>query len=133
MGRAISMRLPENVSAPVRTNFTPSDLNRLLGNEKRAKSLGQLVRRVIAEVQSAAKSEGWPLNRIEVNLYQDPEVTGWEYLVVLMVFDSSFELANQCLLKLCYRLDEFSGQLKAGEADLFRRLIYFDVAATQTA
>ena len=126
------MRHPDYSLSPVLSNFTPKDLDRLVGNGKKA-NLGQLVHRVVAEVQSAAGSESWPLNRVEVNLYQDPEVAGWEYLVVLLVFDSSFELANQYLSKLYHHLDRFSGRLKTGEMTLFRRLIYFDVAATQTA
>ncbi len=110
----------------------PKDLDRLVGHGKKA-NLGPLVHRVIAEVHSASGSENWPLNRIELNLYQDPEVAGWEYLVVLSVFDSSFQAANQCLSKFYRRLDEFSSGLKSGERTLFRRLIYFDVVATQTA
>ncbi|HLF05129.1 MAG TPA: hypothetical protein VI855_07925 [Dehalococcoidia bacterium] len=125
------MRPSDDVLSPVLENFTSSDLSRLLGGEKKA-DLGQLVRRVIAEVKSAARAESWPLKRIEIDLYQDPEVAHWEYLVVLLVFDSSFDLANQYLSQLYRRLDEFSAGLKSGELTLFRRLIYFDVAAVRS-
>jgi hypothetical protein len=126
----MNIRPPDDALSPVLTNFTPSNLDRLVGNEKKA-NLGQLVHRVIAEVKSAARAESWPLNRIEVDLYQDPEAANWEYLVVLLVFDSSFELANQYLGQLYRRLDKFSRGLKGGELTLFRRLIYFDVAAVR--
>lgn len=127
----MTMRQPDYSLSPVLNNFTPADLDRLVGKGKKA-NLGRLVRRVVDEVKSAASAESWPLNRIEVELYQDPEVANWEYLVVLLVFDNSFDefdKANQYLEQLYHRLEGFSQGLTGEALDLFRRLIYFDIAS----
>lgn len=106
----------------------PSDLDRLSGGHARV-VLPRLLHRVTALVSSVAKGEGWPLSRVQVDLYQDPEVVYWEYLVVMLVFDSPFSQADQYLKQLYPHLDVFSHDLTEPELDMWRRLIYFDVAS----
>jgi hypothetical protein len=87
---------PAYESLQVSLQVSPSDLKRLTVGEGEA-DLGQLISKVIDQVRVVAKSERWPLDRIEIDLYQDPEVVSWEYLVVLLVFNSPFEVANKYL------------------------------------
>lgn len=122
-------KLPTYESSQVSLQVSPSDLKRLTAGEGEA-DLGQLISKVINQVRVAAESEKWPLDRIEIDLYQDPEVASWEYLVVLLVFDSPFEVANKYLKELYHRLDSFSQKLKEKELNLFRRLVYFDIETT---
>jgi len=90
-----------------------------------------LLRRVTDRVKRAAKANSWPLRRIEIGPYQDPEATGWEYLVLTLVFDATFEAANRYLHQLYQHLDKFSCSLDERDPSLLRRLIYFDVAVAQ--
>lgn len=121
---------PPDAPSPVLTKFKPTDLERILGDDEKKANLGRLVQRVVTKVKVAAKEDRWPLNRIEVDVYQDPEVANWEYLVVLLVFNSSFEAANEYLRRLYHQLDSFSQGLTEEELALFRRLVYFDIATT---
>jgi hypothetical protein len=120
---------PAYKSSQVSIQVSPSDLKRLTVGEGEA-DLGQLISKVIDQVRVVAKSERWPLNRVEIDLYQDPEVVSWQYLVVLLVFDSPFEVANKYLKELYHNLDSFSQKLKEEEQKLFRRLVYFDIETT---
>lgn len=108
--------------APATIEADLSDLNRLLGNK------GEFVlAQVIELVNSVAGARHWPLKRIEVDLYQDPEVALWEYVVVVLVFDAPFKAADGYLRQLYLRLAKFNQALSEEELELFRRLIYFDV------
>lgn len=109
----------------------PSILERFPSEEVR-EGLKHLVGQIADLVKSVARTEGWPLKRIEVNLYQDPEVTVWEYLVVLLVFDASFALADKYLHHLYLHLARFSQGLPQDERVMFRRLIFFDIDVTQS-
>jgi hypothetical protein len=120
---------PAYESLQVSLQVSPSDLKRLTVGEGEA-DLGQLISKVIDQVRVVAKSERWPLDRIEIDLYQDPEVVSWEYLVVLLVFNRPFEVANEYLKESYPRLDSFSQKFKEEELKLFRKLVYFDIETT---
>jgi hypothetical protein len=120
---------PAYESLQVSLQVSPSDLKRLTVGDGEA-DLGQLISKAIDQVRVVAKSERWPLDRIEIDLYQDPEVVSWEYLVVLLVFNSPFEVANEYLKELYPHLDSFIQKFKEEELKLFRRLVYFDIETT---
>ena len=83
--------------------------------------------KVVNLIQKEAEEENWPLTKIEVHYRKDPEVEDWEYLVIVLYYDSSFEEANKYLNLLYDRLDEVADRLDPNEKAILAELIYIDI------
>lgn len=83
--------------------------------------------KVINLIQKEAEKEDWPLTKIEVHYRTDPEVEDWEYLVIVLYYDSSFEDANKYLNLLYTRLDDMAEGFNPDEKDILAELIYIDI------
>jgi hypothetical protein len=78
-------------------------------------------------IQKEAAEKSWPLTEIEVSYRKDPEVEDWEYLLILLHFDSSFNKADNYLNLFYARLDKLIERLNTDEKDILTRLIYIDI------
>lgn len=83
--------------------------------------------KVINLIQKEAEKEDWPLTKIEVHYRTNPEVEDWEYLVIVLYYDSSFEDANKYLNLLYTRLDDMAEGFNPDEKDILAELIYIDI------
>ena len=89
---------------------------------------GEIVlNKVINLIQRVAEEENWPLTKIEVHYRKDPEVEDWEYIVIVLYYDSSFEDANKYLNILYNRLEDVAERLNADEKAILAELIYIDI------
>lgn len=67
---------------PVVWETKKSVANRLLGETGRP-----LLDRLLAETQTIAAKRRWPLQKLKVDYYQDPEEVDWEYMLITLDFD----------------------------------------------
>lgn len=86
-----------------------------------------VLNRLISLVRKEAEKKNWPLTKIEVCYEKDSEVEDWEYIVVLLYYDSSFEEANRCLSSLYGRIDDLAEVLNSDEKKILAELIYIDI------
>ncbi|MBI2909689.1 MAG: hypothetical protein HYX92_18775 [Chloroflexi bacterium] len=93
--------------------------------------LGEPGRKVLSQVltliDSLAASLEWPPVRIDVRYTRDPEVAGWEYVLVVFVFDCSFEKADEYLHIFYNDLDNLARDLSPKQRNILRRQIFFDI------
>ena len=97
----------------------------LLG-EKGKKVLGE----TIVLIGNAARKFKQPLHKIEVQCVSDIEVKDWNYVLVVLSFDSDFDTANEYLHLLYRELDSLVTTLTYEEQNILQGLIYFDVETT---
>ncbi len=97
-------------------------LERLLGTHGAV-----VLEQVLALVQRSASEFRWPLSNIEVRHTCEPEVEGWEYVLIVLGFNAPFEKADKLLHLFYAQLDAFSEQLDFEDKRLVRRLFFFDV------
>lgn len=98
------------------------DVERLLG-----KGGKRVLGHVLDRIATVSGSQQWPLERVEVRHTQDPEIAGWEYALVVLVFNCTFEEADEHLHALYEHLDSLVARLTEEEQERFRRLLYFDI------
>ncbi len=72
--------------------------------------LGQRVTRqglalVLDHVEPLVRRRKWPLTEVRVSEQQDPEVDRWKYILVTLIFDTSFEQAEKHLRDLYASLE----------------------------
>ena len=105
---------------PIVWKTRQSAANRLLGDEGRP-----LLDDLLAHTQAIAAKRRWPLQRIKVDHYEDPEVD-WEYMLITLDFDCPRTKAHKLwgnYLKTVVALEDGLG----GEAgDILRKKIYYD-------
>jgi len=97
----------------------------LLG-EKGKKVLGK----TLVLIGNTARKFKWPLHKIEVQCVSDIEVKDWNYVLVVLSFDSDFDTADEYLHLLYRELDSLVTTLTYEEQDILQGLIYFDVETT---
>lgn len=83
--------------------------------------------KVINLIQRVAEEENWPLAKIEVHYKKEPDVQDWEYVVIALDYDSSFEDADKYLNLLYTRLDDMAEGFNPDEKDILAELIYIDI------
>lgn len=88
----------------------------------------RLLEKLIVLIEGMSLKQDWPLIRIEVRHMKDVEVRDWRYILLILVFDSDFDSADKYLHNLYERLDLLTDTLGQEEQDIFRRMIFFDVA-----
>src|SRR5687768_7667519 len=77
--------------------------------------LGGVGQRVLDKVlrlaNTVSKKQNWPLTKVQLQWYKDYELPGWEYILVIMFFDSTFEIADEHLHEFCDYVDELYKKL----------------------
>ncbi len=105
---------------PIEWETGQSAANRLLGDQGRP-----LLDDLLGHTQAIAAKRRWPLQRIKVDHYEDPEVD-WEYMLITLDFDCPRTKAHKLwsnYLKTVVALEDGLG----GEAgDILRKKIHYD-------
>lgn len=94
--------------------------DRLLGKTGRP-----LLERTLDLAHSLAAERKWPLRSIKVTHYEDPEVV-WEYLLLVLVFDSSPVKAERLWDEFLNATEIIEGELDEEELDQFIKLLDFE-------
>jgi len=90
----------------------------------------RLLERLISLIEDTSCEKNWPLIRVEVNCIKDVEVRDWQYILLILVFDSDFDSADKYLRDFYKILNLLTDTLDKEEQDIFRRMLYFDVGTT---
>lgn len=110
-------------SSSIKVSYqTLSAVERLLGKEGTL-----LLHRVLNLVRDVAGTSGWPLTKLEVRYIVEPEVKGWEYVLLVPVFSCSFDVADGYLHELYIHIDAMGESLSEEESYTLQKLIFFDV------
>ena len=104
---------------PVVWETTSEEIGRLLGNSS------GLLDRTIALANDLTIARKWPLNRIRVEIYQDPEIV-WEHLLVILVFDCGSVRAERLWDEFLDATQIIELELNERELDLFIRMISYE-------
>lgn len=119
----------------VSLELPPAEI-RYLGRTEIAHLLGTAGQRVLQQVlqliMQTATTHQWPLVRLEVRHTHDPEVSGWEYILMVLIFNCSFEIADTYLHELYGQLDAMAERLADEEKLVLQRLIFFDIELATT-
>ena len=92
---------------------------------------GEIVlNKVINLIQKEVEEENWPLTKIEVRHIKDFEVNKWEYVIMILHFNATFEIADGYLCSLYKKIDTLANLLDEEEQGILQRTIYFDVGAS---
>ena len=105
---------------PVIWRTEQSVVNRLLGETGRP-----LLDQLLAETQTVAAKRKWPLQKIKVEHYQDPEVD-WEYLVLTLDFDCPRPEAKKLWVNYLEVVGAMDDGLEGTAKDIFTKMIYYD-------
>jgi len=99
-----------------------NDIDTLLGSQGKT-----VLNRVVKLIKDIAHEEDWPLEKIEIRHIRDFEVKDWEYIVVALVFNCTFEIANAYLEDIYQRLEALVEKLSSHARELIAKLIYLDI------
>lgn len=86
-----------------------------------------VLEKVVNLVRNITQEEKWPLHKVGISLVKDPEITDWEYVLVLLCFDCDFKAADEYLHDFYKKLDVFVEKLDGEGQEIIQRMIYFDV------
>ena len=111
----------ESLDSPVVWKTTQAKANRLLGKQGRP-----LLDKVIDLAKEFAGKRKWPLKRIKVEYYEDPEVAGWHYLIVVLVFMAPPAKAYQLYKEFLQDVGNVQNGLKPRPRLLFLEKIHYD-------
>jgi len=100
-------------------------VEKLLGSQGRV-----VLSKIVKLIRNSQSELDWPLERIDVGYVHDLELKDWEYVLVSLVFNCPFELADKHLHEFYVLLDRLNGTLTGHEQEIIQRLLYFDVAIT---
>jgi hypothetical protein len=93
--------------------------------------LGELGKMVLGKlttlIQDIRKKEFWPLIKIDIYHINDFEIENWQYILIILKFDSSLEKADEYLHIFYNKLDTFIAALSEEEQNILQRIIYFDI------
>lgn len=84
--------------------------------------------RVTELIEGTSHKNDWPLLHVEVTYVEDAEVESWQYVLITLVFDSDFEVADEYLHNFYDELDSLSDALDAEGQNILQRKLFFDVA-----
>jgi hypothetical protein len=83
--------------------------------------------KVIEVIFSTSQQEKWSLTRVEVDFIEDCEVENWQYVRLLLFFDTDFDTADAYLHALYSKLDELALKFTEPEKEILQRKLFFDV------
>ncbi len=89
-----------------------------------------VLRRVIDLMEDTSREQNWPLTHVEVTPIEDAEVESWQYILIVLVFDCAFEVADEYLHNFYHELDSLTDAVNSEEQDILQRKLFFDVATT---
>ncbi len=100
--------------------------NRTLINEF-LNTIGQnLLDQIIDLIQSNSLRQGWPLSYIDIEYLEDIEIEDWHYVLLNLIFDTTFEHA-EIILCQCYELlDELSETLNPEAQEILQQRLYLN-------
>ena len=100
----------------------PAVADRLLGAEGR-----HLLDDVLDNIREAAIENQWPLTKIDIDYHQDMEFEWWEYLLLVLHFDSPWEEARDYWVT-CLRtvVKPMQDNLPPEEKELFIKTMHRD-------
>ena len=108
---------------PVVWETTEEVADRLLGKSR------PLLERTLDLARNLAAERKWPLRRIKVTHYEDPEVV-WEYLLLVLVFDCGPEKAmrlwDEYLNAIEEAIEDMYQGLNASERAIFANMIDYE-------
>jgi len=85
---------------------------------------------VITLMGDLVQRENLPLSKIEVHHVRDLEAKDWQYVLLVLFFNSDFNTANKYLYNLYEKLDILTDTLNDDERDVLKRILFFDVEST---
>lgn len=121
---------------PYRTNIPGLKFEIEYQNKEAVEQLlGGVGRKVLDKVlrlaNTVSKKQNWPLTKVRIQRYKDYELPSWEYVLVIMVFDTTFEIADEYLHEFCDQIDLLNKKLSDEEQTILRELFSFDVTTTR--
>ena len=118
---------PIIAKAPIDVSFiNPNDIDALLSIQGKP-----ILNRMVKLIQDTAHEENWPLEKINIRHTRDFEVKYWEYIVIILVFNCTFETANTYLEDIYKRLDPLVVKLDSQARELIAKFIYLDIETTK--
>ena len=116
------MTMAETISKiPVVWETTQSEADHLLGTTGRL-----LLEQTLSLAGRLAAERKWPLSRVRVQLYQDPEIE-WEYLLLVLVFDCGPDKAEKLWDEYLHESQQQIGsQLNKQDLDFFIKMIDYE-------
>ncbi len=113
----------DKISTNIHISYIGQDaIEALLGAEGK-KVLGK----TLVLIGNTARRLKWPIRRLEIQYVSDIEVKDWNYVLLVLFFDSDLDAADKYLHLLYGELDSLATTLTSKEQDILQRLIYFDV------
>ena len=106
---------------PVHWQTTEAQVDALLGQAGRPVLIRELER-----LNHLAAQQQWPLQRISIEYYQDPEICCEQYLILVLAFDCERDEAKQYFQALLDSCDEVQKGLQGQEKEIYRDLIEHD-------
>ena len=105
----------------------PAVADRLLGAEGR-----HLLDDVVDNIRQAAIESQWPLTQIDIDYHQDMEFEWWEYLLLVLHFDSPRSEARE-YWRACLRtvVKPMQDQLDPKKKELFIKTMRRDFRSSQ--
>jgi hypothetical protein len=85
--------------------------------------------KLIQLIQHTSKQENWPLSKIEIEYIKHYEIENWQYVKLLLFFETDFEKADEYLHSLYPIIDDFALKLTNPEQLILQKSIFFDVRA----
>lgn len=105
---------------PVIWETTEAVADRLLGKTGRP-----LLEQALKLADNLAAERRWPLKKIKVTHYEDPEIV-WEYLLLVLVFDSGPVKADKLWEEFVNATETIERGLNEQERDFFIRAINYE-------
>lgn len=99
--------------------------NAFLGTEG-----NKILGKVIELISDVSRSRDWSLSHVEVDFVEDGEVDGWQYVLVVLVFNCDFDTADRCLHELYGELDQLACCLDAIGQHVLEGKLFLDVATS---
>jgi hypothetical protein len=90
----------------------------------------EVLKKTLGLIKNTASKFKWPLHKIELQYTSDIEVENWNYVLLVLSFESDFDTADEYLNLLDGELDRLATTMTDEEQDILQRLLYFDVETT---
>jgi len=114
------------VAKPVNVYYAnPDAINALLGIKGK-----EILNKVISLIQEEVAKEEWSLKKIEVCSTKDFEANEWKYVLIILHFNATFEIADKYLCSFYEKIDTLANSLDEEEQVILQRDIYFDVGTS---
>ena len=110
---------------PVVWKTKKSVANRLLGQAGQS-----LLDGLLAHTQSVAAKRRWPLQKIKVDYYQDPE-EDWEYMLLTLAFDCPRPKAQKLWVNYLKTVTTLEDELGGTAKEILAKKVHYDFESRQ--